>query len=215
MPAVNPYDMYCPIARALDVLGDRWTLLILRELNMGERRFTDLKRNLPGIPPNVLSSRLKVLAEEGLVTTRDLPPPAARTVYTVTDRGRETTPILRALVRFGMADLDEAGPETAVRPAMVVHAALAPFYDRDAAAGLDDVYRLVIDGEEHWLAAAPGAGPVGTGVADLVLEGPAWAFVAARQGTRTLDESIADGTIARTGPVRALRGFERVFALSR
>src|SRR4051795_10681242 len=127
VPAVNRYDMYCPIARALDVLGDRWTLLILRELNMGDRRFTDLKQNLPGIPPNVLSSRLKVLADEGLVTTRALPPPAARTVYTVTDRGRETTPILRALVRFGMSDLGDAGPRTDVRPAMVVHAALTPY----------------------------------------------------------------------------------------
>lgn len=215
MPAVNRYDMYCPIARALDVLGDRWTLLILRELNMGDRRFTDLKRNLPGIPPNVLSSRLKILVDEGLVTTRELPPPAARTVYTVTDRGSETTPILLALVRFGMADLDEAGPDTAIRPAMVVHAALSPYYDRDAAAGLDDVYRLVIDGEEHWLASTPGVRPDGTGDADLVLEGPAWSFVAARQGAQSLRDAVDEGIVALTGSKRALRRFERVFALSR
>lgn len=211
---MNRYDMYCPIARALDVLGDRWTLLVLRELNMGERRFTDLKNNLPGVPPNVLSSRLKALTDEGLVTTRELPPPAARTVYTVTDRGRETAPILRSLVRFGMTDLDDAGPDIEVRPAMVVHAALTPYYDRDAANGVADTYRLVIGGEEHWLSATPGVRPDG-GDADLELEGPAWAFVAARQGIRTLSRSIDEGIIAMRGPKRALRDFERVFALSR
>src|SRR5256885_258775 len=74
VPAMSAYDMYCPIARALDVLGERWSLLILRELALGEQRFTDLKRSVVGIPPNVLSSRLKTLTEEGLVTTRELPP---------------------------------------------------------------------------------------------------------------------------------------------
>ena len=215
MPAVNRYDMYCPIAKALDVLGDRWTLLILRELNMGDRRFTDLKHNLPGIPPNVLSSRLKVLTDEGLVTTRELPPPAARTVYTVTERGRETAPILRALVRFGMGDLEDAGPRSDVRPTMVVHAALTPYYDRDAAAGIEDTYRLVIEGEEHWLSASPGVRPDRSDDPDLVLEGPAWAFVAARQGTRTLADAIDDGIVSMQGSKRALRGFERVFALNR
>ena len=215
MPAVNRYDMYCPIARALDMLGDRWTLLILRELNMGDRRFTDLKHNLPGIPPNVLSSRLKVLVDEGLATTRELPPPAARTVYTVTERGRDTAPILRALVRFGMDELEAAGPDTVVRPSTVVHAALSPYFDCDAATGLDEIYRLVIDGEEHWLASAPGVRPDGSGDADLVLAGPAWAFVAARQGTQTLGDAVDAGIVEMTGPKRSLRGFERVFALSR
>src|SRR3954451_13470408 len=95
MPAVHGYQQYCPIARALDVLGDRWTLLILRELtNAGDRRFTDLRRSLPGIAPGLLSDRLKALAEHGLVTTRELPPPAARTVYAITPRGREAAPVL-------------------------------------------------------------------------------------------------------------------------
>jgi len=93
--------MYCPIARALDVLGERWTLLILRELAGGDQRFTDLKRLVVGIPPNVLSNRLKALVDEGVVETRELPPPAARTVYGLTGRGREAMPVLRALARWG------------------------------------------------------------------------------------------------------------------
>jgi DNA-binding HxlR family transcriptional regulator len=213
VPATTAYDMFCPIARALDVLGDRWTLLILRELTMGERRFTDLKRNLPGIPPNVLSSRLKALTEEGLVTTRELPPPAARVVYVVTERGRDAAPILRALVRFGFPELEEAGPETVVRPITVIHAGLIPFYDRGAAAGVEERYLMVIDGEAHWLSSVAGEQPDGTGTPDLVLEGPAWAFIAARQGSLTLSEAIADGTIRRTGSTRTQRSFERVFSL--
>jgi DNA-binding HxlR family transcriptional regulator len=216
VPVVNRYDMYCPIARALDVLGDRWTLLILRELTMGERRFTDLKRFLRGIPPNVLSARLKALTEEGLVTTRELPPPAARTVYTVTDRGREVTPVLRALVRFGMPALEPAGPDVEVRPIAVMRAGMLPYFDRTAAAavGPDERYRLVVDGEEHWLSSAIGELASGSEPADLVLDGPAWVFMAVRQGTTTLADAIVDGTVTKTGSARALRNFERVFSLA-
>ena len=103
MPATVRYDeQYCPIARALDVLGDRWTLLILRELVNGDQRFTDLRTNLPGIALTVLTQRLRALTDEGLVTTGKLPPPAARSVYTLTDRGRSTGPVLSALARWGM-----------------------------------------------------------------------------------------------------------------
>ena len=78
--ANRSYDQYCPIAVALDALGDRWTLLILRELTIGERRFTDLRTALPGIAPNLLADRLRDLQERGLVEQRELPPPAARAV---------------------------------------------------------------------------------------------------------------------------------------
>ena len=70
------YEQYCPIATALDVLGDRWTLLVLRELLIGEQRFTDLRRSLPGMAPNLLTERLRLLEDQGFVTRRELPPPA-------------------------------------------------------------------------------------------------------------------------------------------
>ena len=213
MPATSAYDMYCPIARALDVLGERWTLLIVRELSLGEQRFTDLKRAIAGIPPNVLSARLKALRSEGLVDTRELPPPAARTVYLLTARGREALPVLRSLARWGLDLLEAPEPSMPVRPVSVIGAWFVPFYDRQAAAGVDERYQLVIDGESFWLSSVPGRRATAEGEADLVLAGPAWAFMTARQGTRTLGDLIDDGTVVRTGPARSLRNFERVFAL--
>src|SRR3954447_3463845 len=81
------YDQYCALARALDVLGERWTLLLVRELLLGQKRFSDLLAGLPGIGPNVLSARLKLLQAEGLVRQTKLPPPAASVVYELTERG--------------------------------------------------------------------------------------------------------------------------------
>lgn len=213
MPATSAYDMYCPIARALDVLGERWTLLILRELALGDRRFTDLKRSIAGIPPNVLSARLKALRTEGLVDTRELPPPAARTVYVLTDRGREAFPVLRALARWGFAMLEPAEPATPVHPLAVVASMLIPYYDRTAADGVDERYLLVIDGEEFRLSSVPGDRAADRREPDLVLDGPAWAFVAARQGPRTLADLIDQGVVRRTaGSQGTLRTFERVFS---
>jgi DNA-binding HxlR family transcriptional regulator len=206
--------MYCPIARALDVLGERWTLLILRELAGGDQRFTDLKRLVVGIPPNVLSNRLKALVDEGVVETRELPPPAARTVYGLTGRGREAMPVLRALARWGIGALDDAGPETPVRPASVVNGAFIPYYDRAAARDVDERYLLMLDGESFWLSSVAGQRPTGTEDPDLTLEGPSWAFMAARQRTHTLDDLVAAGTLHRTkGTVKTQRNFERVFSL--
>ena len=98
------YDQYCPVAAALDVVGDRWTLLIMRELLAGDRRFTDLRTALPGIAPNLLSERLRDLQAEGLVEHKELPPPAARTVYSATADGRSVAPVLQSLARFQHLD---------------------------------------------------------------------------------------------------------------
>jgi DNA-binding HxlR family transcriptional regulator len=96
------YGQYCPIAAGLDVLGDRWVLLICRELSMGQRRFSDLRASLPGIAPNLLIERLRSLQAAGLVETVELPPPAARTVYQLTEDGLQVVPVLRSLARFGV-----------------------------------------------------------------------------------------------------------------
>ena len=106
------YGQYCPLAVGLDVIGDRWTLLICRELAMGDQRFTDLRRSLTGIAPNLLSERLRSLQEAELVTAVELPPPAARTVYRLTEAGRQVLPVLRALARFGVQYLDGPPPES-------------------------------------------------------------------------------------------------------
>jgi DNA-binding HxlR family transcriptional regulator len=99
---MRSYGQYCTIARALDVVGERWTLLIVRELLLqGPCRFTDLKNGLPGIATNLLSSRLKDLEDDGLVTREDAPPPVATTLYALTDEGRALKPVLNALRQWG------------------------------------------------------------------------------------------------------------------
>lgn len=121
------YRQWCPIAAGLDVLGDRWVLLICRELSMGDRRFTDLRAALPGIAPNLLTDRLRSLADEGLVTTAELPPPAARTVYRLTEDGRRVVPVLRALARFGARHLGGEAPEE-IGARRVASALLLPWW---------------------------------------------------------------------------------------
>ena len=95
------YDQYCPIAHSLGLIGERWTLLVVRELLYGPKRYTDLVDHLPGIGTNILAARLKELEVGGIVEKRKLPPPWASTVYELTPAGRELRPVLHELARFG------------------------------------------------------------------------------------------------------------------
>ncbi len=126
------YGQYCPIAAGLDLIGDRWTLLILRELSMGDQRFTDLRSELHGIAPNLLTERLRTLQSIGLVTTAELPPPAARSVYRLTDEGRRIDPVLRSVARFGISYLT-GDPSDVFDASRVAFALLAPWRRRPVA----------------------------------------------------------------------------------
>ncbi|MBB3037911.1 winged helix-turn-helix transcriptional regulator [Hoyosella altamirensis] len=100
---MRSYRQYCAVAKALDVVGDRWTLLIVRELLLrGGCRFTDLQRELPGIATNLLSERLKELEQHAIVTREAAAPPVATTLYHLTDTGRDLEPVVRALLRWGV-----------------------------------------------------------------------------------------------------------------
>jgi DNA-binding HxlR family transcriptional regulator len=103
------YDQYCPMAHALDLVGERWALLVIRELMHGPKRYTDLVDHLPGIGTNILAARLRDLEAHGIVARRTLPPPAASQVYELTDYGRELRPALRELALWGARSL---GPPT-------------------------------------------------------------------------------------------------------
>lgn len=109
------YDQYCPLARGMDVVGERWTVLIVRELLAGPRRYTDLHADLPGVSTDVLASRLKEMENDGLVTRRRLAPPAATAVYELTPRGRDLLPALMVLADWGAADLAQRRPTDALR----------------------------------------------------------------------------------------------------
>jgi DNA-binding HxlR family transcriptional regulator len=104
------YDQYCPVAHALDLVGERWALLVVRELMHGPKRYTDLAESLPGIGTNILASRLRDLEASGIVAKRTLPPPAASRVYELTDYGRRLRPVMRELALWGARSL---GPPTA------------------------------------------------------------------------------------------------------
>jgi DNA-binding HxlR family transcriptional regulator len=104
------YNQYCGVARALDLIGERWALLVVRELVLGPKRFTDLRAGLPGIATNVLSMRLRQLERGGVVTRRQLPLPAPAQVYELTEYGRELRPAMRELALWGARSL---GPPTA------------------------------------------------------------------------------------------------------
>ena len=97
---MRSYGQYCGLARALDIIGERWTLLIVRELLLGPRRYTDLQKGLPGIATNLLASRLVAMEETGLIDREDAPPPVATTLYRLTPRGEDLRPVIDALGRW-------------------------------------------------------------------------------------------------------------------
>src|SRR5713226_8893328 len=96
------YNQFCPLARSLDILGEGWTLLIIRNLVMGPQRYKDLLDNLPGIGTNLLAARLKELEREGIIHRRKLPPPAGSVVYDLTQLGRGLEETVLALSRWGL-----------------------------------------------------------------------------------------------------------------
>jgi DNA-binding HxlR family transcriptional regulator len=110
------YGQACAIARALDVVGERWSLLLVRELTFGPRRYRDLTTGLPGIPSNVLAGRLKDLQAAGVITQRRLPAPTDVTVYELTDAGRALQPALNELLDWGLRYGPEPSQDDAIQP---------------------------------------------------------------------------------------------------
>src|SRR5438128_7232990 len=105
---MRSYGEYCSLAKALDVIGERWTLLIVRELALkGACRYTDLRNGLPGIASNLLADRLRELEKAGVITREDAPPPIATTLFRLTPRGEQLRPALDALMRWGLPLMSE------------------------------------------------------------------------------------------------------------
>jgi DNA-binding HxlR family transcriptional regulator len=221
------YEQYCPIAVALDIVGDRWTLLILRELFLGDRRFSDLERRLPGIAPTVLTDRLRSIESHGLVERLDLPPPAARTVYRTTAAADPLRGVLSRLARFGIrhlpdpssaggtaSGLDHPGPMPAQG---AVWAVLAPWFDHHRLDSQPRTWQLDVDGERHQMhfdgrhlqpaSLVPVAGPT------LELTVSADRLLAIRQRRTTLAQCLADGTASTSATAAELAEFALAFAL--
>ena len=211
-PATRPvrrrsYDQFCAGARALDAVGDRWTLLIVRELLAGPRRYTDLHADLPGVSTDVLASRLKDMEQGGLVTRRRLPPPAAASVYELTERGHGLLPVLAALAEWGAPALVERRPTDAVRAhwfALPLLRALEGF-GTEAADGVVDV--RLDEGEFHVRTGkrVPGEAVYGDGPAvraDACIALDAELCLALGRGELTFAEAVEDGRIEVSGEGR-------------
>jgi DNA-binding HxlR family transcriptional regulator len=150
------YNQNCPIARGLDILGERWTLLIVRELVGGPRRYGDLRAELPGIATNLLAERLKELQDAGLVERTDLPAPVGRTVYTLSDMSwQRVLPVLQSVAWFGLDRLDpiDSGPASPLNGFL---AGILLGFNPVGAAGLNATYRAEIDGRRFDFAITEG-----------------------------------------------------------
>ncbi|MFI9819541.1 winged helix-turn-helix transcriptional regulator [Streptomyces sp. NPDC052013] len=195
--ARRSYDQYCSAARALDAVGDRWTLLIVRELLAGPRRYTDLHADLPGVSTDVLASRLKDMEREGLATRRRLPPPGAASVYELTGRGRELLPVLQALGAWGEAELGERRPTDAVR----AHWFALPLLRALEGEGVVEV-RLE-EGRFHLYAGAEDGPVYGDGPApgepDALLSLDTGTCTAISRGELSLTDAVRAGRVEVTG----------------
>jgi DNA-binding HxlR family transcriptional regulator len=189
---MRSYDQYCSIARALDVVGDRWTLLIVRELMLqGACRFTDLKNGLPGIATNLLSTRLKELEAAGLITREDAPPPVATALYELTGTGLALEPVLKALGLWGLRTMGDERPEDAFRAQWLAYAP-AWFTTEADPGGPPAVIQLIAAGERAVIELGDGHVRTRLGLAvgpDLTLDGPPRAVLGLLTGMIDLDRA--------------------------
>jgi DNA-binding HxlR family transcriptional regulator/putative sterol carrier protein len=211
------YHQYCGAARALDVVGDRWTLLIVRELMLGPRRFTDLLDGLPGISRNLLTERLRALDRDGIIVRSELPAPAARQVYELTEDGRDLANAMIPLVAWGATRLGARRPGESFRPHWAA-LAMATFADRDAAKGLHERYQYIVGGAPFYFAVDDGSISLRYGRADepvvtLTMDDETWADMAA--GETTAAAAAAAGALTVEGDRRALRRLAKVFSRKR
>jgi DNA-binding HxlR family transcriptional regulator len=183
------------LARALDIAGDRWTLLIVRKLMPGPRRFTDLVEGLPGISRNVLTERLRTLEHDGLVLRQELPPPAARQVYELTEDGRDLGHAMAPLGEWGARLMGERKPSELFRarwPAVP----MVGLADRSAAVGVREAYQYLVGDTAFYFAVDDGSievhdGRVEEPVVVVTTDEETWARVVS--GTVSSAEATAAG----------------------
>jgi DNA-binding HxlR family transcriptional regulator/putative sterol carrier protein len=207
------YRQYCGLARALDVAGDRWTLLILRELVPGPRRFTDLLDGLPGVSRKLLTERLRELEAERVVTRRELPPPAARQVYELTGDGRDLAAAMRPLIAWGARRLGERAEGEAFR-ARWSGVGMAAVADREAARGVRETYQYVVGGTAFHFVVDDGAIDVRDGHAadpavTVTADDETWGDVVA--GRIGASEAVASGRLSIAGSRPAVKRLRSIF----
>ena len=208
------YNQYCATARTLDLVGERWTLLLVRDLLTGPKRFGDLQKSLRGMGTGLLAARMKHLEREGLVEKITLPPPARTPAYALTEAGRELGPAVLALARWGTRwAMGERREGETFHPGWAV-LAMEAFFDPAAAEGVRAVYEFRVDDEIFHVRVADGAVEAAHGPAqlpDAILQTSEDVLVQLSEGRTTLAEAIRNRTIATSGDKEALRRLRTLF----
>jgi DNA-binding HxlR family transcriptional regulator len=208
---MRSYDDPCGIARGLDVVGERWALLVVRELLFGPKRFTDLHHGLPAASQNVLSQRLRELEESGVVRRRRLGPPSGAWVYELTEWGRDLEPVLFHLARWGSRGPITSGSDLSADALMF---ALKTSFDPQAAKGLRATYEVRLGEDRFRAAIADGRLELTRGDAedpDAVLDTDARTLRDLVFTGRSLTEAVRDGAVKMDGDETAVRRFVAIF----
>jgi DNA-binding HxlR family transcriptional regulator len=214
LPARRSYEDACGAAHALDLVGERWALLVMRELLLGPKRFSDLKGDLPGISANVLTQRLEGLEAAGIVARRKLPPPASAQVYELTPWGYESEPIFQVLGRWA-ARSPQHDP-TLPLSAVSLLTSFRTMIDPTRAKGFKARVGLSIGDETFLARVANGSIEVARGEldnADVVFTGPAPVMAAAVYGGQPLDGLVQAGALAVEGDRAIAERFVTLFVL--
>jgi DNA-binding HxlR family transcriptional regulator len=206
------YGDLCGIARALDFVGERWALLVVRELLLGPKRFTDLRAGLPHVSPNVLAQRLRELEDAGIVKREKLPPPAASQVYELTSWGQDLEEVVLSLGRWGSRTPIPPDTEMSVDSYAL---ALKTLFDPDAAGDVDGAYGLRIDDDRFTASVSDGRFEIARGgavepTASLATDRATLAELL-WQG-RSLTEAVRAGDVEIEGDRGALARFLGLFA---
>ena len=214
METMRTYGDACGIPRALDRIGERWALMIVRELLLGPKRFTDLKTGLPNASPNVLSQRLRHLEQEGIVRRRKLPPPAGSRVYELTEWGLELEPVLTALGRWGARAPDPPPEHGMSLDAHIL--SLTTLFDPDLARGFSASLDLRLG--EHSFRARVGDGrldivPGETQAPDVIVKTDAGTLLSLAHRRRELDDALRAGEIEIEGDTEVVARFLGFFPL--
>jgi DNA-binding HxlR family transcriptional regulator len=208
------YGDRCGVARALDIVGERWALLVVRELLLGPKRFTDLRAGLPHVGPDVLAQRLRELEQSGIVRRGTLPPPAGSRIYELTVRGRELEPVVLALGRFGsVAPFPPGEAEIGVDALVIALKSLfAPGTGDGRAASYElrlGEQRFVIDVADGRIEIARGGAPA----PDAIIESDPGTLASVLWHGRKLDEARRAGDVAIEGDRRSVTRFLALFPL--
>ncbi len=214
MATRRTYCDACAAAHALDLIGERWALLVVRELLLGPKRFTDLRAGLPNASPNVLAQRLRELEGAGVVRRRKLPPPAASRVYELTDWGMELEPVIIGLGRWGARS--PSRPRDAGLGVDSLILSFRTMFDPRIAEGIEVSYELRIGEDRFRAVVADGRFEVARGGIErpdaIIQSDPATMAALVYEG-RPLDEAVRSGDIKIEGDRSAVERFLGLFPL--